>query len=236
MIRGMETTRTLQSMVTAFRTSAALSVAAELGLSDELAAGPRTLDELATAVEADRDTLGRLLRALVAIGVYAEEGGQYSNTELGEGLLSDRPGSLRPLARMSQDPAMWSAWGNLGHSVRTGENAFQALHGIDVWTHRQGRPQYNAVFNDTMTALSWGIGKAVANAYDFSGFKEVVDVGGGHGILLDAVLPRTITSAARCSISRTLWEPSRCRPASGIAGLPSAATSSSRYHRLTRTC
>ncbi len=186
----MDNTRTLQSMVTGFRTSAALSVAAELGLSDELAGGPRTLDELATKVGADRDTLGRLLRALVAIGVYAEEDGRYANTALGEGLRSDLPGTLRPLARTLQDPAMWSAWGHLGHSIRTGENAFQALHGVDVWTHRRGKPQHNAVFNDTMTALTWDVGEAVATAYDFSEFEEVVDVGGGQGILLDAVLTR----------------------------------------------
>lgn len=178
----------LESMLTGFRISAALSVAAELGLSDVLATGPRTVAELASAVGVDEETLERLLRALVAIGVYAEADGVVSNTPLGEGLRSDVPGTLRPLARTLQDPALWAAWGHLGHSVRTGETAFEALHGVDVWTHRQRQPEHNAIFNDNMTARSWKIAEAVAAAYDFSGFRTVVDVGGGQGIVLDAVL------------------------------------------------
>jgi 2-polyprenyl-3-methyl-5-hydroxy-6-metoxy-1,4-benzoquinol methylase len=180
----------LQAMVTGFRVSAALSVAAELGLSDELAGGPRTVGDLAAAVEVDEDSLGRLLRALVAVGVYAEKEGLVENTPLGEGLRSDRPDSLRPLARTLQDPALWAAWGHLGHSIRTGENAFRDLHGEDVWTHRQGDPKQNAIFNDNMAALSWSVAGAVAEAYDFSGLHSVVDVGGGQGALLEAVLTR----------------------------------------------
>ena len=180
----------LQAMVTGFRVSAALSVAAELGLSDELAGGPRTVGDLAAAVKVDEDSLGRLLRALVAVGVYAEKEGLVENTPLGEGLRSDRPDSLRPLARTLQDPALWAAWGHLGHSIRTGENAFRDLHGEDVWTHRQGDPKQNAIFNDNMAALSWSVAGAVADAYDFSGLHSVVDVGGGQGALLEAVLTR----------------------------------------------
>lgn len=178
-------------MVTGFRVSAALSVAAELGLSDELASGPRTVAELAAATASDLETLHRLLRALAAIGVYAEQrDGSYANTPVGEGLRSDVPGSMRPLARTLSDPALWSAWGHLGHSVRTGETAFKALHGVDVWVHRQARPEQNAIFNDNMTALSSLVADAVAEAYDFAGLTSVVDVGGGQGILLEAILAR----------------------------------------------
>ncbi|WP_165956678.1 methyltransferase [Kribbella antibiotica] len=184
----MDNGERLQAMVTGYRVSAALSVAAELGLSDELTAGPRTLGELAGAVGADEETLGRLLRALVAAGVYDEADGNYQNTPLGEGLRSDVPGSLRPLARTLQDPALWAAWGHLEHSVRTGETAFEALHGVDVWTHRQRLPQQNLIFNDTMAALSSDIAQAVATTYDFGRSHDVVDVGGGRGVLLEAVL------------------------------------------------
>jgi hypothetical protein len=72
--------------------------------------------------------------------------------------------------------------------VRTGDNAFEALHGVDVWAHRRGHPEHNAIFNDNMTALSSLVAGAVATAYDFSGFSSVVDVGGGQGILLASVL------------------------------------------------
>ena len=125
-------------MVTGFRLSAALAVAADLGVSDELASGPRSIADLAAAASVDQATLYRLMRALATVGVYDEqEDGRFALTPLGEGLRSDVPGSLRPLARTLVDPATWAAWAHLGHSVRTGDNAFEALHGVDVWTYRR---------------------------------------------------------------------------------------------------
>jgi 2-polyprenyl-3-methyl-5-hydroxy-6-metoxy-1,4-benzoquinol methylase len=181
----------LRSMIVGFRISAALSVAADLGLSDLLGGGPRTAAELADAVSADADTLLRLLEALAAVGVYSHEpDGTFANTPLGDGLRSDASASMRPLARTLTDPALWAAWGHLGHSVRTGDNAFEALHGIDVWTHRERTPEQNAIFNDNMTALSSLVADAVAAAYDFSDLTTVVDVGGGKGVLLETVLAR----------------------------------------------
>ena len=78
----------------------------------------------------------------------------------------------------------------LGHSVRTGENAFRAVHGVDVWTHRAARPEENEVFNQNMTALTSRVADAVVEAYDFSAASTVVDVGGGQGLLLEKVLER----------------------------------------------
>jgi trans-aconitate methyltransferase len=191
MIVAMTQRGGLQSMITGFRLSAALGVAAELGLSDLLVDGPRTVTELSGATATDPDTLRRLLRALAAVGVYDERPGDaYAVTDLGEGLRSDVPGTLRPLARMLNSPELWAAWAHLGHSVRTGENAFSAVHGTDVWTHRQAHPDQNQVFNDNMTALTSSVASEVAEAYDFSDRAHVVDVGGGQGILLDAVLRR----------------------------------------------
>jgi hypothetical protein len=181
----------LRAMVTGFRLSAALGVAAGLGLSGELADGPRTVPELAASVSADEDSLRRLLHALATVGVYDEQDGDsFATTALGEALRSDVPGSPRPLARTLADPATWAAWGHLGHSVRTGDNAFQALHGTDVWTYREAHPESNAVFNDNMAALSFHVAHAVAETYDFSGLSRVVDVGGGQGGLLEEVLRR----------------------------------------------
>jgi hypothetical protein len=183
--------RELQAMITGFRLSAALNVAADLGISDELVGGPRSVADLAAAVGADPDTLHRLLHALATVGVY-EEGADdsYANTPLGEGLRSDVPGTLRPLARTLNSPALWAAYAGLGHSVRTGENAFRAVHGIDAWTHRAGHPDENEIFNQNMTALTSRVAGAVAEACDFSGLSTVVDVGGGQGLLLETVLTR----------------------------------------------
>jgi hypothetical protein len=189
MIARVNSLDELRCLVTGFRVSAALCVAADLGLSDPLTAGPRSVADLAVLLGADEDTLHRLLRALTTVGVYTEQDdGSFANTPLGDGLRSDVPGSMRPLARTLTDPAIWSAWGHLGHSVRTGENAFEALHGVDVWTHRREHPEHSAIFNDNMTALSSLVAAAVASAYDFAGFSSVVDIGGGQGILLESVL------------------------------------------------
>ncbi len=178
----------LRALILGYRLSSALAVAADLGLSDVLADGPRGVDELAEATGADPDGLSRLLRALASLGVYAVQDGRYALTPLGEGLLSGTPGSLRPLARTLTDPALWAAWGHLGHSVRTGENGFEALHGLDVWAHRRRHPEHNAIFNANMASLSADVADDVAAAYDFTGVSTVVDVGGGLGALLDAVL------------------------------------------------
>jgi hypothetical protein len=187
----MSDQRDLLSMVTGYRVSAALNVAADLGISDLLVDGPRTACELAEATATDADTLHRLLRALATVGVYDERpDGSYANTDLGEGLRSDVPGTLRPLARTLNSPELWSAWGHLGHSVRTGDNAFEALHGLDVWAHRQAHPDENEIFNATMAALTSLVAVAVADSYDFTGRSRVVDIGGGEGVLLDAVLRR----------------------------------------------
>ena len=185
----MEPREQLRAMITGLRRTAALSVAAELGISDEVAEAPLTVDALAARVGADEDALRRLLRVLVALGVYDEDAdGRYGNTGLGDLLRSDVPGTMRWLARTFQDPATWGAWGHLAHSVRTGDNAFEALNGVDVWAYRAAHPQANAVFNATMAALTSRMAAAVAAAHDFAGLSTVVDVGGGDGVLLEAVL------------------------------------------------
>jgi hypothetical protein len=191
MIRGMPDLPRLRSLITGFQLSAAVNVAADLGLSDLLAPGPRTVSDLAAATSTHEETLRRLLHALSTIGIYDERPDDaYANTDLGAGLRSDLPGSLRPLARTVNAAAHWSAWGHLGHSVRTGENAFEALHGVDVWTHRLRHPAENEIFNDNMASLTSTVAEAVAAAYDFGGLASVVDVGGGQGALLAAVLGR----------------------------------------------
>ena len=181
----------LRSVITGFQMSAAVNVAADLGLSDLLADGPRTVSDLAAATSTHQDTLRRLLRALATIGIY-DEGpeGTYANNDLGEGLRSDVPGSLRPLALTVSTPTHWAAWGHLGHSVRTGENAFEAMHGTDVWTHRSRHPDENEMFNQNMASLTSAVAEGVAELYDFAGVESVVDVGGGKGVLLAAVLGR----------------------------------------------
>ena len=100
-----------------------------------------------------------------------------------------RPASLRSQALLQADPAVWEAWGHLAHSVRTGENAFIAKHGIDVWAHRAAQPEHNANFNALMASAQRGRSQTPSPRRTTSPrLAHVVDVGGGHGALLAAVL------------------------------------------------
>lgn len=178
----------LQWLVLGHRPAAAIAAAVELGLVDLLAERPRTATDLAEAAGTDPDATGRLLRALVTLDVLDEDEGRFALTELGAPLQSNVSASLKPQALLQADPAVWAAWGHLAHSVRTGENAFTAKHGTDIWTHRATHPEHNASFNALMASRNEGVADAVAASYDFSPLRHVVDVGGGHGALLAAVL------------------------------------------------
>jgi hypothetical protein len=132
-----------------------------------------------------------LLRALCACGLYRVDGdGRYANAALGEVLRSDAPDSPAGWAAFIGRPYYWQAWSELLHSVRTGENAFQHVHGESVWAYRQRHPAEQTTFDHAMSAMSRDAARAVADAYDFSGFATVVDVGGSRGILLEELLSR----------------------------------------------
>jgi hypothetical protein len=181
----------LRRLVNGYQTAQALYVAATLGIADLLAGGPRTSDELAAATETHADSLYRLLRALAAAGVFEEQPGRtFASTPLGEGLRTDAPQSLNAWAAMIGRPYHWHTWAGLLHSVRTGENAFRSLHGQSVWEYRAERPEESALFDDAMTSVTRAVDGAIVAGYDFGRFAHIVDVGGGHGSFLAAVLDR----------------------------------------------
>jgi hypothetical protein len=111
-------------------------------------------------------------------------------TPLGAGLRSDAPDSARDWAIFIGEPTNLAAWGDLLHSVRTGENAFRHVYGVDIWTYRQHDPELSARFDRAMTALSRPETAAVLAAYDFGRFRRVVDVAGGNGVFLAAILAK----------------------------------------------
>jgi SAM-dependent methyltransferase len=187
----MDAVARMRAMVNGYQVSHALSVAASLGLSDLLADGPRTPAELAAATGTHEPTLRRLLRALATVGVYErQDDGRFALTELGATLRSDVPGSVAGWATLIGRPSYVHAWAALEDSVRTGENAFTRVHGTSVWEYRAARPEEQAVFDRAMTSLSGPVIDAVARAYDFGRFGSVVDVGGGRGHQLAAILER----------------------------------------------
>ena len=173
-----------------FAVAQALHVAAELGIADLLHDGPRSTEELASATGTDPGALYRVLRFLSGEGVFREDSvGRFAQTELSDGLRVDAPDSPRDFIRMINSEA-YIAWGQLLHSVRTGKTAFEHVFGAPRFDWLANHPDQAALFQRAMIALSQGANAEAAEAYDFTGCKRVVDVGGGHGQLLSAIVTR----------------------------------------------
>lgn len=187
----MDAAADLHRLMHGSRVTQAIHVAAVLGISDQLAAGPMPTDELAAATGCEPRALRRLMRALAAIGLYEElPDGRYQCTALGDELRTDGDHAVAGTARYFGRAAPWQAWGALLHSVRTGENAFAFVHGCDPWEYRVRDPEDGAAFDEAMTAMSRHVADAVLDAYDFSVFARVADVAGGRGAMLGSMLRR----------------------------------------------
>jgi hypothetical protein len=168
-----------------------LHVAAALGIADHLSTGPRSSRELATAVHANPEALYRVLRALASLGIFMEtDAGIFALTPLAEPLRSDVPGSLRGSAILYGASWWWRACGELLHSVRTGQPAFDHVHGQALFRYLDSANDAAAVFNDHQSNMTRQDAAAVVAAYDFTPYATVIDVGGGHGVL-GAACPRT---------------------------------------------
>ncbi len=178
----------LRRLINGFQVSQAIHVAATLGLADILRDGPRSVEDLAAATGTTGAALNRLLRALASIGIFAQVGGRFGQTPLSNYLRSDVTGSLRAWAMRIGRPDHWRTWGELERSLRSGTSAFRELYGVTAWDWRAAHPEENAIFNAAMTGLSAGMVESIAAAYDFSDVHSLVDVGGGEGALLAAIL------------------------------------------------
>jgi len=165
----------------------AVAVAAQVGIPDLVADGPRPAEDIAAAVAADGDALTRLLRVLAGLGILTRDAeGRYGPTPLSRA-IETRPGTVRDFALLVGE-FTWEPWGHLVDSVRTGGSAFASLHGVGLFQHLQRDPADRARFQAWMSAQSAMQIPALLDAYDFGRFPTVVDVGGGHGGLLAAVL------------------------------------------------
>lgn len=176
-------------MLNSFLTVQALHAAAEFSLADHLFAGPRPVQELAVATGADQSSLLRLLRLLASLDVFREEvDGQFTMTPLGATLCSEGPGSVRDWALFVGAPDMWAVWAGLRDSVRTGAPAFPAAHGQQMWEYLAEHKDVGGAFHRWMTRQSTLHNAALVASYDFAPFHTLVDVGGGQGSTLAAVL------------------------------------------------
>jgi hypothetical protein len=167
----------------------AITAAAELGIADALAEGPLSLDELAARVGADADALRRLLRALIGRGIFRRRrDGRYALNALAATLRSDAPISLRGAARFEGSQEQRERWSLLAESVRTGKSVVPGLRGKEGFDYLIEIPEHAELFDQTMTCLAGMTVATVVASYGFAVHHTIVDVGGGEGTMLAAIL------------------------------------------------
>ena len=178
----------LFKLLAGYEVSQALHVAAKLGLGDVLRDGPKSSAAIATEVGANEQSLERLLRFLTAEDILTEDvEGAFAATPMGMLLRSDHAQSIHPWAALLGDPIIWLPWGELYETVMTGQPAFDRVFGEPYFRYLEHSPDEAALFN---AAMSEDRSLPILEAYDFSGCRQIVDVGGGQGALLQAILER----------------------------------------------
>jgi hypothetical protein len=180
--------QTLLAMVQAYQLSQSIYVAAKLGVPDVLAAGPQTPEAIAVAVGARAPELRRVLRALVAAGIFTElQDGRFELDDAGDALLADAPGRLRDIT-INFGEEMYRCFGELLHTVRTGQTAFEHIYGQQLFDYYAEHPEAEASGSARMLARSLPVARELAATDLLSGVGTVVDVGGGPGTVIAELL------------------------------------------------
>lgn len=175
-------------LMTGHIVASAVNIAARLGIADRLADGPRATADLARESGASEDALYRVLRALASVGVFEEVSPRtFGLNPAGAALQS---GPVRAMALWIAGEFNLRVYANAMHSVKTGESAVPTTVGTGVFEHFASDPALSQIFNDAMTGFSAAIVPAVLEAYDFGGIGTLVDIAGGHGAILMAILKK----------------------------------------------
>ncbi|MBX3335184.1 MAG: methyltransferase [Nitrospira sp.] len=189
MPRKLSPPELMRNLAIGYWTSRLVHVAAKLRLADLLKGGSRTVEDLASAADVQPVPLYRLLRALASLGIFAEtKGRRFKLTPLAATLQTGVPNSMHAWAMMVNEPWMWDSWKELLPGVKTGEMPFLKAHGMPIFQYLEHHPEDFEVFGESMSSLSQAENPAIAAAYKFPTGRTLVDVGGGHGSLLAAIL------------------------------------------------
>jgi hypothetical protein len=180
----------LEQMLGGTATTQSIYAAAKLGIADLLADGPRTVEEMARAAGVDAPSLNRLLRALASVGVFAETApATFALTRMAEPLRTDAPDSLRAWAILTGEIG-GRCWGELMHSLRTGEPVFESVFGMPIFEYLEAHPDDAALFDRSQAQGGLALHAAVATSCDLDAIDTIVDLGGGNGSLVAAILER----------------------------------------------
>jgi hypothetical protein len=176
-------------MAMGYSVSRALYVTAKLGIADLLATGPRESDDLARTCGANPGALFRLLRAMASLGLFTEVSPRkFALTPMGETLKSKQPAAVRETVLALAGSWAWASFVEFEYAVRTGKPGFEKAFGMNAFEYLSKNPEEGSLFNDAMIGVHGPEPAAVAQAFDFSGLGTLVDVGGGTGSLIAAIL------------------------------------------------
>jgi O-methyltransferase domain/Dimerisation domain len=172
-------------------TVGAIACLAQLGVPDLLEGEPKTADKLAEEVGADPRALYRLMRATASLGVLSEgPDGKFSQTPLSSVLRTKASPSLRAFATMHGREWHEMGWSNLAYCVKSGKQALEKTYGMPIFEYFTQNKEEGELFNRAMSDLSSIDAPAIAAGYSFEHIQSIVDVGGGHGLLLATILQR----------------------------------------------
>ncbi len=180
--------QTVMGIARGYQLSQALYVAAKLGVADVLEAEPLHADAIAAAVGARAPQLRRVLRALVAAGVFRElEDGRFASNDAAASLRAGAPGRTRDVV-VNFGEEMYRSFGELLHTVCTGETAFDSVYGAPLFEYYAANPQTQASAAARMTARTLSVAREFAASDSLHDARTLVDVGGGTGTLVAEVL------------------------------------------------
>lgn len=168
-----------------------LYVAAKLNIAGHLEEKPLSSTDIANRVNADPEAIYRLMRALAGVGIFKQQSnGSFALNSLSRGLL-DGPQSLRYMILHHLGPVNWNLLGDLEYAVRSGNDAFSHKYGMGIYDYLKNHPDESSIFDKSMSNLSFLGLDPILNAYDFSQFPVIADIGGGEGFLLANILSRS---------------------------------------------
>jgi hypothetical protein len=186
----MDLAEQMMRMMTGGVVAQSISVAAELGIADQLARGEKSSSQLAALLNADQQKLHRLLRFLASVGIFQQVNtdGAWHMTPLAGFLLNDAPYSVRAGARMLG--RMSATYPHMTENVLTGKCAYNLAFGRSIFEDLLSKPEDAAIFDAAMNSFHGGETEAVLDAYSYEGIKILADIGCGAGTVLMATLKR----------------------------------------------
>ncbi len=175
-------------MVQGFYVTRAIGVATDLNLAEHLKNDEKSIIELAELTKTHKESLYRLMRMLVSQGIFIEKKNHFfANNKLSRTMLNQQ-NSMRHMIIHQINSINWKMFEELDHVIKTGENASEKVLGMDVFEYLEKNPDRNEIYNQAMTNSSIMLSYAILSEYNFSKVKNIIDIGGGQGILLAMIL------------------------------------------------